>query len=24
MTLLDKHGLPNVTILSQTKLTHTD
>jgi mhaB2 len=24
MTLLDKHGLPNVTILSQTKLTHTE
>ncbi|WP_319922974.1 polymorphic toxin-type HINT domain-containing protein [Moraxella catarrhalis] len=24
MTLLDKHGLPNVTIISQTKLTHTD
>ncbi|ANB92140.1 hypothetical protein MOVS_09330 [Moraxella ovis] len=24
MTLLDKHGLPNVTIISQTKLDHTD
>ena len=24
MTLLDKHGLPNVTILSQTKLDHTE
>ena len=24
MTLLDKHGLPNVTIISQTKLDHTE
>lgn len=24
MTLLDKHGLPNVTIISQTRLTHTE
>nr|WP_241496937.1 polymorphic toxin-type HINT domain-containing protein [Moraxella catarrhalis] len=24
MTLLDKHGNPNITIISQTKLTHTE